>query len=193
MTEPDDPRLLRDLRAGRPEACAELIRAHYRAVYRWLMHLTRDIHRAEDLTQETFAVAWEKIAAFDGRASLATWLHRIAYTRFIDAQRALRRAAALPEHLGSPRGAPADPADAATASDEARHLVRALQRLDAPERTVLVLHYLQGLSYREMAVVLDEPVGTVKWRTAEALGRLRPLLSDGVHDNARRTMSGPIA
>jgi DNA-directed RNA polymerase specialized sigma24 family protein len=45
---------------------------------------------------------------------------------------------------------------------------------------------LQGLSYREMASVLDEPTGTVKWRTSEALNRLRALLSDEVPDHARR-------
>jgi DNA-directed RNA polymerase specialized sigma24 family protein len=48
----------------------------------------------------------------------------------------------------------------------------------------LVLHYLQGLSYRAMAVVLDEPAGTVKWRTLEAAKKLRALLSDEVSDHA---------
>src|SRR5436305_14025797 len=97
MTEPDPERQVRNLRAGRPEACAELVRAHYPAVYRFLVHLTRDVHQAEDLTQEAFAAAWEKIATFQGRAALATWLHRIAYTKFIDARRAAQRAAGLRE------------------------------------------------------------------------------------------------
>jgi RNA polymerase sigma-70 factor (ECF subfamily) len=195
MTEPDDQRLLSDLRAGRPEACAELIRAHYQTVYRFLVHLTRDVHQAEDLTQETFATAWEKSAMFQGRASLATWLHRIAYTKFIDARRAQRRATRMLERLDSPKVSSPDPFDTVTADDEARHLYRTLQELDAPDRTLIVLHYLQGLSYREMASVLDEPTGTLKWRTAEALNRLRALLSDEVADHAPRktSESGPIA
>jgi RNA polymerase sigma-70 factor (ECF subfamily) len=195
VTEPDDQRLLSDLRAGRPEACAELVRAHYPTVYRFLVHLTRDVHQAEDLTQETFAAAWQKIATFRGRAALATWLHRIAYTKFIDARRVERRAAGMRERHPGPNAPPADPLDAATADDEARHLYRALDGLDDPARTVLVLHYLQGLSYRDMAAVLDEPTGTVKWRTAEALSRLRALLSDEVPDHAPRTTSepGPVA
>ena len=101
MTEPDDQRLLRNLRTHRPEACAELVRGHYQTVYRFLVHLTHDVHQAEDLTQETFAAAWEKIATFQGRATLATWLHRIAYTKFIDAQRAGRRASGMLERLTS--------------------------------------------------------------------------------------------
>jgi RNA polymerase sigma-70 factor (ECF subfamily) len=195
VTVPDDQSLLSNLRAGRPEACAEMVRAHYQRVYRFLVHLTRDVHQAEDLTQETFAAAWEKIATFQGRATLGTWLHRIAYTKFIDAQRAARRAAGLLERLTSPKVSPADPLDTVIADDEARRLYRALHRLDAPERTVLVLHYLQGLSYREMASVLDEPTGTVKWRTREALNRLRAKLRDEVPDHAPRKTAepGPIS
>jgi RNA polymerase sigma-70 factor (ECF subfamily) len=195
VTKPDDQRLVSDLRAGRPAAYAELVRAHYRAVYRFLVHLARDVHRAEDLTQETFAAAWEKIATFQGRAALATWLHRIAYTKFIDARRAEGRAAGLRERLPAPSSAPADPSDALAADDEARRLYRALDAMDTAERTVLVLHYLQGLSYREMAAVLDEPTGTVKWRTAEALSRLRALLGEEATDHATRKAPerGPIS
>jgi RNA polymerase sigma-70 factor (ECF subfamily) len=195
VKKPDDQRLLSSLRAGRPEACAELVRAHYETVYRFLVHLTRDVHQAEDLTQETFAAAWEKIAMFQGRATLSTWLHRIAYTKFIDAQRAERRAAGMLEGLMIPEVSPSDPWDALMADDEAQRLYRALQGLGAPERTLLVLHYLQGLSYREVAAVLDEPTGTVKWRTGVAVNRLRALLSDEVPDHALGTTSelGPIS
>lgn len=160
-----------------------------------LLHLTRDVHQAEDLTQETFAAAWEKLATFQGRATLATWLHRIAYTKFIDAQRADRRASGMLERLTSREGSPSEPSDTVMADDDARRLYRALHGLDTPGRTLLVLHYLQGLSYREMASVLDEPTGTVKWRTSEALNRLRALLGDEVPDHATRKTSepGPIS
>lgn len=187
MANPDDHRLWKALRAGRPEACAEVVRAHYRAVYRFLVHLTRNVHEAEDLTQETFAAAWENIARFEGRATLTTWLHRIAYTRFIDARRVDRRASEMRERRPSPGDSEPDPLDVVAADDEAQRLYRALHALDAPRRTPLVLHYLQGLSYREMAAVLDEPVGTVKWRTAEALNRLRALLGPEDPDHALRT------
>jgi RNA polymerase sigma-70 factor, ECF subfamily len=195
VTEPDDQRLLGNLRAGRSETCAALVRGYYQTVYRFLVHLTRDVHEAEDLTQETFAAAWEKSATFQGRSTLATWLHRIAYTKFIDAQRAARRGANMLQRLTSPLVGAADPLATVIAEDEAQHLYRALHGLDAPERTLVVLHYLQGLSYREMATVLDEPTGTVKWRTAVALQRLRAMLCDEVSDHATRKTSepGPIS
>jgi RNA polymerase sigma-70 factor (ECF subfamily) len=191
VTKPDEQRLLRDLRAGRPEACAELIRTHYRAVYRLLAHLTRDVQLAEDLTQETFTAAWEKLATFQGRSTLATWLHRIAYTKFIDARRAGKRAAGILEQRPNPQVEPTDPGAAVMADDEAQQLYRALDCLDTPARTLLVLHYLQGMSYSEIAAVLDEPTGTLKWRTREAVNRLRALLSDEVPDHATGKTSEP--
>jgi RNA polymerase sigma-70 factor, ECF subfamily len=184
VPEPKDQRLAKDIRSGCPEACAELVRGHYQKVYRFLLHLTRDVHAAEDLTQETFATAWQKLATFEGRAALATWLHRIAYTKFIDARRAEGRAAVLREGFLETPVSSADPIETMMADEEAQRLYQLLYGLDVSERTVLVLHYLQGLSYREMASVLDEPSGTIKWRTSEALNRLRILLTDEVPDHA---------
>ena len=174
MTKPVERRLLNRLRAGQLRGIrVSLIRSHYQTIYRFLLHMIRDVHRAEDLTQETFATAWERVATFQGRSTLATWLHRIAYTKFIDAQRSERRGATLRERLTSRALPPVDPLEAAMAVDEARCLYEALDELDSANRTLLVLHYLQGLSYREMAFVLDEPSGTIKWRISEALKCLR--------------------
>jgi RNA polymerase sigma-70 factor (ECF subfamily) len=195
VTKPDEHRLLDSLHAGRPEACSEFVRGNYQAVYRFLLHLTRDITRAEDLTQETFAAAWERIATFQGRSTLATWLHRIAYTKFIDGQRSERRVALLHERVPAVTIMPTDPLDSAMAADENRRLYGALDELDDGDRTLLVLHYLQGMSYSEMALVLDQPNGTVKWRTREALNGLRKLLGDEVSDYAvtKTAELGPIS
>ena len=116
MGKPDDRHLLKSRLAGRSQASAELIRAHYQAVYRFLLHLTRDIPRAEDLTQETFVAAWEGIATFQGRSTLATWLHRIAYTKFIDSQRSERRAATLYQRVESRAWAPVAASTVSTAA-----------------------------------------------------------------------------
>ena len=176
-------RLLSRLRAGDPKACEEFVRTYYGAVYRFLLHLGGGTHQAEDLTQEVFASAWAGLAGFEGRGSLGTWLHRIAYGKFIDAVRRLKRDAAVVERLQQ-RGAdqPNGRAllDQLVAEERARSLYGAVRQLDQPEQVVIVLHYLQGLSFREMAGVLDEPVGTVKWRTSQALRRLKALLNGKV-------------
>jgi RNA polymerase sigma-70 factor, ECF subfamily len=160
------------------QAYVALVDAHYARVYRFLLHLGQDATEAEDLTQETFAAAWEKLDTFGGRAEPGTWLHRIAYTKFIDARRGRARAAALVARLA--RETPPEsqsPLDSMLAGDEARHLYAGVARLEEADRALIVLHYMQDLSYREMADVLGEPAGTVKWRTSEALRRLRRLLT----------------
>jgi RNA polymerase sigma-70 factor (ECF subfamily) len=178
VTEQADRKLLDGIRAGRREDCARLIHEHYQAIYRFVLHLTRSEAEAEDVTQETFAAAWEKIGAFEGRSTLRTWLHRIAYGKFVDGRRAGRRLAVLAEKLKA-RDAPTPPGphDIAAHDDDARLLYAALDQVDTGDRVLLVLHYLQGLSYREMADATGQPAGTVKWRTSLALSRMRTLLT----------------
>ncbi len=178
MTEQDDRNLLDGIRAGRREDCARLVHEHYQAIYRFGLHLTRSEADAEDLTQETFSTAWEKFAAFQGRSTLRTWLHQIAYRKFVDGRRAGRRSAALVEGLKA-RGACAHPGllEAAENDEETQQLYAALEQVDTMDRALLALHYIQGLSYREMADVTGEPAGTVKWRTSRALSRLRTILT----------------
>jgi RNA polymerase sigma-70 factor (ECF subfamily) len=171
--------LLRALRQGRAGACETLINQHYAAVYRFVAYLTGDPGDAEELTQETFAQAWANIGSFKGRASFATWLHRIAYTRFIDARRKQQRTAVLIGNLKQQANAGAsqlDPLQQLVADEDLRMLYAQLRRLDQAERTVIVLHYVQGLTYRQMAKVLDVPVGTAKWQTSRALKKLRDYL-----------------
>jgi RNA polymerase sigma-70 factor (ECF subfamily) len=177
-----DRELCRRAAAGDAGACALVVRQHYRDVYRFLVRLSRDAHRAEDLCQETFAAAWRRIGSYDGRSSLRTWLHRIAYHKWIDGGR--RRAAGASDAQPmrrEPRDDGPDPLAAAESDEQARLLHERINRLDPAEREAIVLHYLQGLSYREMADVLDEPPGTLKWRTKLALERLRRW-TGGEHD-----------
>jgi RNA polymerase sigma-70 factor, ECF subfamily len=173
-----EQQLLRALRERRKDACLEVIEAHYRPVYRLLLFLCRDNHLAEDLTQDVFASAWAAIDSFRGDSSIKTWLRRIAYNAFLDNRRRLgREMTDPPAGSGSEDGGVRDPL-AEIVADESRVAVcRALDELDLDERTVLLLHYMDGLSYREMAEVLDRPDGTLKWITGQALQKLRERLA----------------
>ena len=102
----------------------------------------------------------------------------------IDDQRLIRSL-----HEDRSEASETDPFQLVLADDEARNLYRALDELNPANRTLLVLHYLQGLSYREIALVLNEPNGTIKWRMAEALKCLRPLVGREVFDHATRRTS----
>jgi RNA polymerase sigma-70 factor (ECF subfamily) len=171
------------LREGRRQAYEAVVLQNYRSIYRFMAYLTRDTSLAEELTQETFTSAWANIDSFKGRASLGTWLHRIAYRKFIDSTRRLQRDTAFMNGLKPQNEAAAeasDPLYQLTADENYRLLYEAMRRLKSSDYMVIVLHYIQGLSFREVAEVLDKPVGTVKWQTSRALTRLKFYLTGGV-------------
>jgi RNA polymerase sigma-70 factor (ECF subfamily) len=167
-------RIVKALREGRREAYEDVIETHYASIYRLLLFLTRDVNVAEDMTQEVFASAWAAIQGFRGDASVKTWLRRIAYNLFVDAQRRRKRDESLAGKLREgDSGAAADPLSRIMTDEHLGRMYRAMDDLNGEERAVLLLHYLDGLSYREMARVLNQPAGTLKWMTHHALERLR--------------------
>ena len=169
--------LVKRILAGDHEACVRMVRLHHGAIYRLLVRLCGERHLAEDLTQETFASGWAGMRTFRGTSSLGTWLYRIAYRKFVDARRRQRPAAVASEGaVDQLRSSARDPSEDAIAGEQSRQLREAVERLPPAERDAIVLHYLQGLSFREMAEVLDEPTGTAKWRTSRALESLRTFL-----------------
>lgn len=171
---------IKDIREGQREACEAVVCQHYESIYRFMVYLSGDVNLAEDLTQETFASAWANIGNYKGRASSGTWLHRIAYHKFIDSTRKLKRHAAMMAGLkqdscDAPQSP--NPLSQVMANERSLFLYETMHRLESFDYIMIVLHYIQGLSFREMAKVLDKPVGTVKWQTSRALKKLKMFLS----------------
>jgi RNA polymerase sigma-70 factor, ECF subfamily len=172
--------LVQRILSGDQSACGEFVVSYHKSVYRALLHLCGDSHAAEDLTQDTFAAAWSNISGFNGRSKLATWLHRIAYFRFVSWNRRRQSDLSLQNQLKAQAFPPRvnGPPDLLVQDEQSRVLWNAVGRLDQAGREVIVLHYLQGLSFRQMAEVLNQPTGTVKWRTNQALGQLKTSLEE---------------
>jgi len=170
--------LITRILAGDRASCEELVVNNYAAVFRFLAHLTSDPEMAADITQDTFRVAWQEISKFDGRASVATWLHRIAYNRFIDIYRKQRRDRCLQENLQMEFSRVGDvtPPCATSHKETSQYLYAAVNQLPEDQRTIVYLHYFEGLSLREAAMVVGEAVGTIKWRLSAALTRLRSIV-----------------
>ena len=172
---------------GDADACAELVRAHHADIYGFALHLCHDEHVAQDITQETFTAAWSRIGSFNGSCALGTWLHRIAYNKFVDRHRQARHSDIDPANLLPARqSSDPGPLENLLADEQSEHLHQAIARLAAPARQTIILHYFQGLSYREMAFVIDEPVGTIKWRTSRALAQLKRLMQPGPDNENER-------
>lgn len=174
---------LKGILKGQRQAYEAVICQNYKSIYHFMAYLTGDTNLAEDLTQEAFASAWANIGHYKGRASLRTWLHKIAYHKFIDSRRRFKRHVTLLAGLrqGS-RDVPEtlNPLYRLMADEHSCLLYDAICRLEPSEHIVIVLHYIQGLSFREMSEVLGEPVGTVKWRTSRTLKKLKEILTGRV-------------
>lgn len=168
-----DKALVQRILNGDEAAGERFVTEHYPAVYRFLLNLTGSKEDAEDLTQQTFLRAWEGLPKFRGGASLSTWLHSIAYREYTHWLRSRRNELPLDEAIGVP-----DPH--ATHELEGVLFRRALAQLPSEQREVVLLCYVQGLSTREAAKVLDVPVGTVKSRLFFARQRLKELLQDAI-------------
>lgn len=156
---------------GDSEAVTWMVRNHHAALYRFLYQLTRCREDAEDLAIQTLMRARDGAARYDGRASLKTWLHRIAYHEFTRWRRRRRW------HLGLGHAPPAeDPAFEQLL--EAHRLLDALMTLPDGMRAAFLLHEVQELAVPEVGAVLGIPAGTVKSRLFHARERLRARLSD---------------
>lgn len=101
-------RLIAALADGDRAAAEELVERTYRRVYSLLHRLTGgDAELAADLTQETYRKAWSALGGFDGRSRLGTWLHRIAYTTFLNHRRRPQLVVAVEDPEEAALGAPA--------------------------------------------------------------------------------------
>ena len=161
-------------RQGDSHAFARLVHSHQSRVRLQLRRLTRgDAALADDLAQETFVQAWLHLRDFRGEARLATWLHRIALTRFLQHARRPQLPAEWNEADAVEDGPGHDPRPV---EGLARDVERALQALSEIQRLAVVHCFHLDLSHAEAAQVLGLPLGTLKSHLDRAKTRLRELL-----------------
>ena len=140
-------------------AFGELVRRHQSHVRNFLRRLARDPDLADDLAQDTFVHAWDRLHTFSGSGSFIGWLLKVAYTTFL---RSKRRSSRYGEVLESVRtDASVDHAHSGIA-EEIGDLDKLLAVLTEEERAVMILSYSFGLSHREIGEAANLPVGTVK-------------------------------
>lgn len=152
-------------------AFEQLVRRHQGRVRAQLQRLLHgDAAAADDVAQEVFLLAWRKLHQFRGEAEFSTWLYRIAYACFLQAQRRRRDTQAVDDEAVEQLSAPTP------ATDLAMDLERAWRRLSTGEQAVL-LHCVQmGLTHEETAYVLAMPLGTVKSHATRGKAKLQTWL-----------------
>ena len=148
---------------------------------RYARVLTGDVHRADDLVQDTLARAWEKRRLWTAGSDLRAWLFTIMHNVFVN-QRALARRDRMHVSLDDGEGSEAwqIPVRAGQYTRvELTELVAHVGRLPADQREVLVLAAVEELKYEEIAQVLEIPLGTVMSRLSRARAKLRLAFADG--------------
>jgi RNA polymerase sigma-70 factor, ECF subfamily len=149
------------------------------AVYGVIRRVLRDPAQSEEVTQEVMVEIWRTATRFDrSRGSVSTWIHTMAHRRAIDRVRASQSAHDRDERIGRrDQEAPYDVVvDQVEARLEQEQVRRCLEGLTDLQRESVTLAYYAGYTYREVAEVLDAPLGTVKTRLRDGLIRLRDCL-----------------
>ena len=168
--------LIEAARAGDREAFGGLVSLHERVVLRTALAALGSREDAEDVTQEAFLVAWQKLPGFRGDSTFRTWLLTITWRKALDRRRARRRwwtrlAGGSPDEGFSLDVLPepaADPERAAVARDLSVRVGTAINGLSPKLRDTLLLASSGEFSYEQISQMLSAPVGTIKWRVAEA-------------------------
>jgi len=164
-------------KARRKDADAErgLYERHVDRVYYLAYRMTGDETMAQDITQDTFIKAFDKLDSFRGDSKFSTWLHRIATTVTLNALRKVKKFRLEgPMELADNVGAGTVHAE----PDLTEKLYRAIDSLPERYRTVVVMHDVEGYKHQEIAGALGIEVGTSKAQLSRARAQLREMLSD---------------
>ena len=156
---------------------AEIVREHWTSVYRFVYCALGNAHDAEDLTQETFLRAWNRIEAFHPGSNIRSWLLTIAANASRDVRRRRRRVTFTPlDH--DPDGRIPGPGHRLEAAESDGLLETALEQLSEMTRMVFHLRVQEDLSFREIAEAVGTTEQGARWHMHQARTKLMKILAE---------------
>lgn len=184
MNQTPDHTLIESCLAGRREAFGQLVERYQNRLFHSLLHMLGSREDAQDVAQDAFVQAFEKLSTFRGQSQFYSWLFRIAFNLAVSDKRKRKRmsvsiegrrdASGIEPSDINPASEPSYPMDVA---DRQRIVQQALAELATEFRTALVLKEMDGMSYEDIAEVLSIPLGTVRSRIHRARLELKDKLS----------------
>jgi RNA polymerase sigma-70 factor (ECF subfamily) len=166
-----DIELVQDVRAGSKKAFSELVERHQKALLRLSFRFTRDQSQAEDIVQESFIKAYQKIHLFEGRSSFKSWIFQIAVNTAKNKLRANQHDTVNIDdvNLGVDPGALSG-----MVQMDVKHIISIeVEKLPDRQRTALKLRIFEDLSFKEIADIMACPYDTAKANYRHALMKLR--------------------
>jgi RNA polymerase sigma-70 factor (ECF subfamily) len=186
-----DAELVERARAGDRAAFGDLVERYQQTVFRAALAALRSREDAEEVAQEAFVSAFQKLEGFRGDASFKTWLLTICWNRAMDRRRSVaewfKRFVSRDDEPGrEPASHEASHEQVLIESESRREVRRLLRTLPAKYRDALLLSATGEHTFEEIAVMLGVPVGTAKWRAMEG----RRLLKKKIEGGRRREAGG---
>lgn len=174
MKTPNDLEIVARVKAGDGEAFGELVGRYSGRVYALALAMVHDAQRAEDVTQEVFIRAYERLDGFRGASAFATWLYRIAYNRAVAECR--RRSYG---GFDAESCAVAEEPDVERFDEETvARMRRALSRLSPDERALVTFFYEEERPVAEIAQIMGLTLSNVKVRLHRVRGRIRHYMEE---------------
>lgn len=191
LQETDDRELIARAAKGDREAFGDLYERYVFKVYRHVYYLTSNTHTAEDLTAQTFLNALEAIPRYEMRgAPFIAWLLRIAYNLTVNHKKVRKNGnTPLPETM-EVEGSLCSPEESAEAKADGERVWAGVRTLRGDQRQVIVMRFIDGLGYPDIAKVLGKSVGAVRVIQYRALCALRRRLEDDVGHAYARSRAG---
>lgn len=187
--ESDRPARLAEERAwveaaldGDNKAFGKLVERYQKKVYGLAFGILRNREDAWDVAQDAFVKAYKNLSTYEGNAAFYTWLYRITYNLSLDVLRSKGRRATeelteqTQEAAGDDSPRPEHPSETAERRELAEVVTQAMTKLTEKHRAIIVLREIEGLSYEEMADVLQISKGTVMSRLFHARRNLAALI-----------------
>lgn len=177
----DEAALVGRVAAGQARAFEDLYRIYHPRLTRFLTNILRRPHLVEEALDDAMMVVWRRPGSYNGTSKVSTWIFAIAY------RTALKALSRLDEPRED-RDAELRPSDALDPEGQLRArqtqklLLDAMDQLSSDHRVVVDLTYFHEADYREIAEIMDCPVGTVKTRMFHARQRLREMLDGQLDD-----------
>lgn len=184
----NEAQLVEEARQGNQAAFGDLVLRYERRVVRVITQFVRDLDLAQDLAQETFLRAYQRLDQFDPARRFGPWLFRIGVNLTLDYLRKRKRRGWFSLFTDASADRTPDPAtaDPRQALDLRQEVEAVLERIPEKYRTVLVLRELENFSTSEIAAILNRKEATIRWRLAEARQRFHDLWV------RRRDSQGPL-
>ena len=191
LQETDDTELIARAAKGDREAFGDLYERYVFRVFRHVYYLTNNTHTAEDLTAQTFLNALDAIHRYEVRGvTFLAWLLRIAYNLTMNHKNLRSNGnSPLPEAVEA-QGTAYSPEATCEAGADGEQVWAGVQRLKGDQRQVIVMSFIDGLSYPDIAKVLGKSIGAVRVIQCRALCALRHRLEDDLGHHYANSLTG---